>query len=216
MNFEPSEIVNLLKGFEKTWFPNELAILYSNSRTEFNIRDKFNIHFADLLKGKDNYFIQREWFRKDLAIIHYNGQKTKPVALFEFKARHTFFIAKGMGYQTLYGDGGVKNGVKQDIEKLENYVDMDIPCYPILIGVHPLEKIPRKYEVFQKDCKEIIPINKSFNQHGTANKIKERCFSNVEAFCNENEQSYIPLEFNIGKALGIEWGMLIWIFYKNK
>ncbi|QOR65094.1 hypothetical protein IM538_14770 [Cytobacillus suaedae] len=214
MQFTPNEIKTLLSGLEKTWFPNELAFLYSNSRTEFNVRDKFNIHFANLLKGNDQYFIQREWFRKDLAIIKYNGWKTEPVALFEFKARHTFFIGRGNGFNTFYGDGGIKNGVKQDIEKLLSY-SSDLPCYHILIGVHPLERIPSKYEVFQKDCKEIIPINKAFNRYGSGDSIKERCYLNVKTFCEENDHDFIQLEYSIGKALEVNWEMIIWVLYKK-
>lgn len=39
MNFSPSCIKGCLIGLEETWFPDELATLYSNSRTEMNIRE---------------------------------------------------------------------------------------------------------------------------------------------------------------------------------
>lgn len=58
-----------------------------------NIRDKFNLLFAKALADNEHYFIQREWQRRDLAIIRYQDNQTEPVALFEFKARHAWFIA---------------------------------------------------------------------------------------------------------------------------
>lgn len=163
VDFTYKNIVELLEGFENTWFPNELATLFANSRTESNIRDKYNLHFAEILKNNERYFIQREWKRTDLAIIENNDGITKPSVLFEFKARHTFFIATKDGRSTLYGDKNgdtFQNGVYGDLKKLEKYED-DCQCYSILIGVHPLEPIPKKYEVFGNDCKEINNINKN-------------------------------------------------------
>jgi len=223
MLFTPDYIENLLSSLSETWFPNELATLYSNSRTEMNIRDKFNIHFAEALKDNDAYFIQREWKRRDLAIIRYQDKRTEPVALFEFKARHAWFIASTergkkngeSGYdKVFYGDYGVKNGVIQDINKQATYSEK-IPCYNILIGVNPLSRIPNKYSVFSKDCKEIKRINESFNKFGSAARIKELCHSNVKRFCDERDHSFFTLEYNIGKALDIEWEMLLWGIYRN-
>jgi hypothetical protein len=187
MMLKPHFIKDTLIGLEETWFPDELATLYSNSRTEMNIRDKFNMHFAKKLQGSDSFFIQREWSRTgittraDLAIIQYRDTETKPVALFEFKARHTFFICdnepgKRNGdsgyYKTFYGDGGNRNGVLQDINKHAFWTGQ-VPCYNVLIGVHPLYPIPQMYDVFGNDCKEINPINKSFKKFGNSDQIKE-------------------------------------------
>ncbi|OXM87054.1 hypothetical protein [Paenibacillus rigui] len=224
MLFTPEYIKNCLKSLNETWFPNELAILYSNSRTELNIRDKFNLHFAKTLKDNEDYFIQREWEkRRDLAIIRYHNRQTNPVAIFEFKARHAWFIASTergkrngeSGYEkTFYGDSGVKNGVLQDIYKQTAYSEK-IPCFNILIGVNPLNRIPRKYEVYSEDCKEIKGINDSFDKFGSAAKIKELCHSNVKRFCDEQEHSFFAIEYNIGQALDIEWEMLLWGIYRG-
>ncbi|CAM3467336.1 MULTISPECIES: hypothetical protein [Paenibacillus] len=224
MLFTPDYIENLLRSLNQTWFQNELAILYSNSRTEMNIRDKFNLLFANVLKDDNDYFIQREWEkRRDLAIIRYRNKQTNPVALFEFKARHAWFIASTergkkngeSGYEKVfYGDSGVRNGVLQDINKQAIYSEK-IPCYNILIGVNPLSRIPNKYSVFSKDCKEIKRINESFNKFGSAARIKELCNSNVKRFCDERDHSFFALEYNIGEALDIEWEMLLWGIYRN-
>jgi hypothetical protein len=223
MLFKPENIEKTLTGLEETWFPDELATLYCNSRTEMNIRDKFNIHFAKKLKGNDAYFIQREWRKTDLAIIEYKHEKTEPVALFEFKARHTFFVANNergrnnglSGYEkTFYGDGFKKNGIKQDIEKLKPFADK-IPCYSVLIGVHPIERIPGRFNVFEGDCKEIKAINESFERFGDEARIKELCNLNAKSFCEANNHSFIELEYNIGKALGIDWKMMVWVMFKK-
>jgi len=214
MNFNLDSLANHLKGIENTWVENEWAMLFSNSITDMNIRVKFNLQFAHLLSQNDDYFIQREWYRTDLAVIHYEGNETRPSALFEFKARHTYFIGKGTGYNTLYGDGGKKNGVLQDIEKLSSYSD-DIPKYTVLIGVHPLEEIPQKYEVFNKDCKEISQINKSFKKYNSERNILDRCHFNVQRFCEDNNQSVMTFEYDIGSALEVNWKMVLWILYNK-
>lgn len=103
MIFTPDQLEHHLQGLEKHWFKDQLATLLSNSRTEMNIRDKFNLQFAKILKGNDAFHVQREWTPKrdkeqwnvkrvDLAIIEHIDSKTRPAALFEFKARHTAFI----------------------------------------------------------------------------------------------------------------------------
>lgn len=216
VDFSPEKIVELLDGFEKTWFPNELAILFANSRTESNIRDKYNLHFANLLKENERYFIQREWKRTDLAIVENNDGVTSPSVLFEFKIRHTSFIARGDGKSTLYGDKHrteYKNGVYGDLEKLDKY-ENDCSCYSILIGVHPLQPIPEKYNVFKGDCKEIEEINKKFERFGNADVIKSRCDSNISRFCEKENRRFHKFEYKIGRALDVDWEMLIWIIYK--
>lgn len=223
MLFTPEHLESLLSSLNQTWFQNELATLYSNSRTEMNIRDKFNLLFAKALADNEHYFIQREWQRRDLAIIRYQDNQTEPVALFEYKARHAWFIASNergknngeSGYEkTFYGDYGVKNGVLQDIYKQAPYSEK-IPCYNILIGVNPLNRIPNKYTVFSKDCKEIKRINDSFNKFGNAANIKELCHLNVKKFCEEQEHISFALEYSIGQALDIEWEMLLWVIYRK-
>ncbi|ASA25661.1 hypothetical protein [Paenibacillus donghaensis] len=181
-----------------------------------NIRDKFNLLSANTLKDDDDYFIQREWKNRDLAVIKHKNDITSPAALFEFKARYTHYIARNSrdptGVNNLFrGDGGKKDGVLQDIEKVKKYTDYKVPCYHILIGVHPLESIPSKYHKFGLDCTEIDPINSSFKKFGNEARIKELCYSNVKRFCREQGHDFFALEYNIGKALDIEWEMLLWV-----
>ncbi|MDT0160653.1 hypothetical protein [Bacillus sp. AG4(2022)] len=225
MKYTADKMGDLLKGLEDTWLPNELAQLYCNSRTEMNIRDKFTNHFANQLKGNPYFFIQREWKRTDLTLIEYVNPYTQPAATFEFKARHTYHIAqteRGVrggksGYETtFYGDGTDKrkNGLKQDIDKLASYAD-NYPCYHILVGVHPLETIPEKYLVFKNDCKELLLINNSLNNYGSAAEVEIRCDQNVKQFCKKVNHDFIKLDYSIGEALDIEWKMFIWVMYKK-
>lgn len=77
-----------------------------------------------------------------------------------------------------------------------------------------MSRIPDKYTVFSKDCKEIKRINKSFDKFGSAVEIKELCNSNVKRFCDERDHDFFTLEYNIGRALEIEWEMLLWGIYR--
>ncbi len=224
----PSTISLELEGLESTWADNELSTLLSSSRTEMTIRDKFTLHFQRKFGENGDIFAVREWKRVDLALIERIGRSTSPAALFEFKARHSAFIAdrdKGRrgglsgAEKTFYGDGLVKNGVQQDVEKLRRQYPR-VPGYNVLIGVHPLARIPERYTVFTSDCPDIGFVNKSFDQYGGAekhavSKMKAKCFENVESYCDEQRLGYVSKEYGIGTALGVQWEIIMWIMFRK-
>lgn len=231
MNFNLESVSLRLMNLDKTWEneKDELAILLSSSRSEGNIKDKFNLLFSKNLDNDESYLIIREWKRVDLAIIKDMGNKTVPKALFEFKLRHSSFIAeydiaRESGYlKTFLGDSKVdkitgeryrKNGVHQDIEKLKNYRNIS-SCYVVLGGLHPLRPISDKYNVFNKDNTEIKSINSSFKKFHSAEKINELCNENIQRYCTSINAEYRSFKYSIGNALGIEWMLLLWIIDVN-
>lgn len=231
MEFDLESVYLQLQNLNTTWGndKDELAILLSSSRSEVNIKDKVNILIEKNLRGNlgsdDLYIVVREWKRVDLAIIKKVDDKSQPEALFEFKLRHSSFIAdyditRESGYiKTFLGDkkkrkrtGEIyrKNGIQQDIEKLKSYKDKTA-CYVMLGGLHPMGPLSEKYKVFKNDLPETKKIMSSFKKFNSAENIEKLCNENIKRYCNDINAEYRTLRFSIGEALGIEWVILIWV-----
>ncbi|WP_312560677.1 hypothetical protein [Anaerospora sp.] len=223
------DIHNALRDLGKdTKSANELAILYSQAKNEYIIRDKLDIFFTQYLKGKP-FQIIREWVYSnsikdnnsptrsnnkaiDLAIHEKNriSMNFEPVVLMEFKCERTFHTFDWLKKSDVM--------INKDLNRLDsiktyykNNKNHELSYFGIIIGVDFEGKVPENFYILNKHYKG---MNKNRKEPDI---IRDKLRTGIQKIHRDH---YIVTEeiIKLGKALNdnIEVNLYCWIISEKK